>query len=193
MIERLLGHGYLRDGTPRQRAAGAALRRLDLFARLAPFTPVLAGTIPLAVDTPASDLDVLCEAHDLDAFEAGARAAFGQHAGFRVHRAEHQGLPAAIVCFATEGFPFELFGQPRSVGEQRGFLHLVAEARLLACAEGQARAAIRALKLAGLKTEPAFAVHFALAGDPYVELVRLATAPDAELAAIAARRHRDGR
>lgn len=187
MNERFLTLAYLRSGTPRQRGAYAALMRLRLFETLAPFGPLLAGTIPLDLDLPESDLDVLCEAPDLDAFAAAARAAFGHHEGFATHRAEYQGLPAAIVRFRAEGFAFELFGQPLPAREQQAFLHLVAEARLLEAAGADDRDAIRALKREGVKTEPAFAERFALPGDPYLTLRRLAAVADKEIAAFASR------
>ena len=40
-----------------------------LFTLLAPYNPVLAGTFPLGLQTDTSDLDILCEARDLPAFE----------------------------------------------------------------------------------------------------------------------------
>ncbi len=187
MDERFRSLAYLREGTPRQRAAAAALAKLAVFEELAEFGPLLAGTIPLDVDLPGSDLDLLCEAHDLDAFQAAARASFGHCHGFAVHRAEHQGLRAAVVRFQAEGFAFELFGQPLPATQQQAFLHLLAEARLLAAGTSDDREAIRALKVEGLKTEPAFAERFVLPGEPYATLRQLAAAPDAEIAAIVAR------
>jgi hypothetical protein len=41
--------------------------------------------------------------------------------------------------------------------------------------------AIRAMKLAGIKTEPAFAQYFRLAGDPYEALVQLSYLDDEAL------------
>ncbi|HEY7295888.1 MAG TPA: DUF4269 domain-containing protein, partial [Dehalococcoidia bacterium] len=154
---------------------------------LAAFSPLLAGTIPLDIDTTDSDLDLLCEAADHDAFEAVARRAFGHCAAFSVHRALHQNLPAAIVRFNAEGFAFELFGQPLPAAKQQGFRHLLAEARLVEAAGNEARAAIRALKLEGLKTEPAFAEYFALLGDPYATLLRFADGPTAAIEAAVTR------
>ena len=49
------------------------------------------------------------------------------------------------------------------------------------------RTHIRRLQEDGLKTEPAFARYFALAGEPYAAVLALAGAPDAELAAIVVR------
>ena len=60
----------LKKGTPRQREAYETLLRLGVFISLSSYTPVLTGTIPIDVDIETSDLDIVCEAHDLDAFDA---------------------------------------------------------------------------------------------------------------------------
>ena len=52
---------YLQAGNNRQQRAYAVLQAAELWPRLAQFGPVLAGTIPLAIDTLTSDLDMLCE------------------------------------------------------------------------------------------------------------------------------------
>lgn len=164
---------YLRDGTPRQRAAFAVLAELDLMRRLAAFGPVLVGTIPIDVDIETSDLDILCHAPDLAAFEAEIRAQFGGEQGFRLERSDRHRPPAVVAGFERSGFAIELFGQDRPAVEQHGYRHMVAEARLLALGGEPARAAIRALKRSGLKTEPAFAQVFGLPGDPYQALLDL--------------------
>jgi hypothetical protein len=125
---------YLAAGTPRQRAALAVLDRLGLMRRLAAYQPVLTGAIPLAVDTPASDLDIICEVHDLPAFERRLRGAFGGRPGFRLHRGTADGLPVVVCGFDAGGQAIELFGQPRPVRDQHAYRRLVAEARLLALA-----------------------------------------------------------
>ena len=59
---------YLLHGTATQQAAYQALEALRVFALLSPFDPMLTGTIPLAIDIPGSDLDIVCCAADVDAF-----------------------------------------------------------------------------------------------------------------------------
>jgi hypothetical protein len=49
------------------RLAQQTLGSLGFPDGLAPYNPVLAGTIPLGVDIPGSDLDIICHADDLDA------------------------------------------------------------------------------------------------------------------------------
>ena len=49
---------YLLHGTATQRAAYHALEALQVSALLQALDPVLAGTIPLGIDVPGSDLDI---------------------------------------------------------------------------------------------------------------------------------------
>jgi hypothetical protein len=64
---------------------------------------------------------------------------------------------------------------------------MAVEARLLALGGEEARVKIQELKRAGLKTEPAFAQYFQLAGNPYQALLHLAQRSDDELATTVAR------
>src|SRR5262249_43249782 len=178
---------YLLGGTQRQRDAYRTLQTLDLFPILQDYTPILVGTIPLDIDTEQSDLYILCEAHDLNRFQQDVITAFGRQPRFRVRATCKDQLPTLVAGFTAEGFPVEIFAQPRPVIDQNGYRHLVAEARLLALGGEEARVKIRELKRTGLKTEPAFAWYFQLDGDPYQTLLHLAQLSDAELAATVAR------
>ena len=166
----------LEDGTPRQRRAFLLLEEGGLLKRLAAYSPLLVGTIPIDVDVETSDLDLLCVAADLDRFESDIRSHFGRAHAFTTWRRSLDGLPSQVARFKIGGFEIEIFGQDRIHREQLGFLHLVAEARLLAEAGEGARQDIRRLKVNQWKTEPAFCVVFYLPGDPYQTLAELATA-----------------
>jgi hypothetical protein len=177
----------LAAGTPRQRAALRAIEDLHLFESLRGFDPVLAGTIPIDLDLVDSDLDILCEVNDPDHFASVTREKFGSCADFRADRWRHGDLITVVVNFSVLEFKFELFGQSRPSREQFGFLHMIAEARMLALSGDSARDAVRYGKQKGLKTEPAFALVFAIDGDPYLELAGLANASETELAEIVRR------
>ncbi|MBM3127074.1 MAG: DUF4269 domain-containing protein [Chloroflexi bacterium] len=164
---------YLARGTARQQRAYRALQSLGIFRVLRAYTPVLAGTIPLGVDIRGSDLDIICHARDLDAFARAVTDAFSARPGFRLARVTIKRIPSLIANFDHAGFPIEIFGQPQPVTEQNAYRHLIVEARLLKIGGERARRAIRQMKNAGLKTEPAFARYFGIAGDPYEELLRL--------------------
>jgi hypothetical protein len=178
---------YLHRGNERQRSAAAALADLGICRDLAAHTPLLAGTVPLDIDVPGSDLDVICHAADPDAFASCLVELYGRHPDFRVAAAVVNGIRSVVANFRHQSWPFEVFAQPLPVVRQNAYLHLIAEARLLAVGGEVAREGIRALKLQGLKTEPAFGRYFNLPGDPYVTLARLASAGEEELrAAVAA-------
>ena len=175
---------YLREGTARQRLAYRTLSDLGIFDVLAKYCPVLAGTVPIDLDVESSDLDIVCEAHDLDTFEKDVAEAYGRFAEFEIHRTESMGVPASVVNFRTEHFPVQIFAQGLPVARQRAYRHMIAEARLLRLAGEGARRALRALRRQGVKTEPAFGEYFRLEGDPYDKLYDLAEASDQELLAI---------
>ena len=164
---------HLREGTPAQRAAWRALTGLGILDILAPFDARLAGTIPIDVDIPGSDLDVICHAPDLDALARALAARFGHLPAFHLARKTRYGHPVLVCEFTWDGFPIQVYGSPTPVERQRAWVHMMAEAHLLAQGGEEAKEAVRALKLAGAKTEPAFAQVFGLAGDPYEVLYEL--------------------
>lgn len=178
---------YLLRGTQRQQDAYRALQTLDLFAVLRDYSPVLVGTIPLDIELEQSDLDIICEVYGQPSFQYCVTRAFGQQPHFQVRSARKDNLPSVTASFTAEGFPIEIFGQPRPVMKQTAYRHMVVEARLLAIGGEEARRKIRELKRAGLKTEPAFARCFHLQGDPYQTLLDLARCGDEELASTISR------
>jgi hypothetical protein len=184
---KLLDLDHLANGTERQKQAYGALKNLALFERLKPYSPVLAGTIPLDVDVPSSDLDVICSAQNLESFAQDVTSHFGGKEGFKLEHKMIRGAPTVLARFLAEGFPVEIFAQSQSVFTQNAVLHMLIEARLLAFAPKEARDQIRSLKLSGVKTEPAFAEVFDIEGDAYEELLKIARLPDREILMIAHR------
>jgi hypothetical protein len=166
-------YAYLQQGTPRQRAAYHILNRLAIFDILRDFSPILAGTIPLDIDLPESDLDIICETYDPDVFATAVTQAFGAHADFQMRHMLIDELPSVVANFHTGEFAIEIFGQPRPLKQQNAYRHMVIESRLLEIGGDEAKGLIRQLKESGLKTEPAFAQFFQLQGDPYKILLTL--------------------
>jgi hypothetical protein len=178
---------YLANGTPKQRRAFAAIDAVGIFKDLRTFTPALAGTIPLGIDTASSDLDIICRAEHFTEFEDRVRSCYDHHEAFGHQRDVVRGVETVLAWFWYDGWEFELFAQDVPVAEQFACLHLRVEARLLALGGEAARAAIQELKRTGMKTEPAFALYFGIEGEAYLELARLAHADEAALRAIVAR------
>ena len=175
---------YLADGTARQRDALRVIRELRLWENLAAYTPALAGTVPLGIDVEDSDLDIICQSDDLGDFICDVTELASRIDGLFVEECEVLGVRTVIASFRHEEWWIELFAQPVPVPEQYACLHLLVEARLLEIGGKAARDAIRELKRKGLRTEPAFARYFGIAGDPYEDLARLAGASDEELRAL---------
>ena len=172
---------YLKTGTPRQQAAYHSLQLLGIFETLKAFTPVLVGTVPIDVDIASSDLDIICQAADLDIFQNVILDAYGEMPDFQVKRKSIERIPSVVAHFPFEGFPIEIFGQALPVQAQQAYRHMIIEARLLELFGEQARTSIRKLKQSGLKTEPAFGRYFHLEGDPYLALLKLEILSDDEL------------
>ncbi|MDX1908056.1 MAG: DUF4269 domain-containing protein [Bacteroidia bacterium] len=161
---------YLRTGNERQQAVYDLLSRHQVMERLAGYDPILAGTVPIGLDVPGSDLDILCCWKRMEDFWADMHTGFRGESGFY-----SKILPqwqAAKVCFELEGWPVEIFGQGCPTRQQRGYLHLVREHELLTRLGPKFRAQVMALRQAGVKTEPAFAAVLGLSGDPYEALLR---------------------
>jgi hypothetical protein len=175
---------YLNRGSDRQRDAFRVLIELDLLSVLADFEPVLAGTFPLGLETPESDLDILCNAEDLEHFATLVTAVYGDQDDFTLRHTEKNELPTVICNFQYQNIPIEIFAQPRPSEEQNAYLQMVAEARLLREGGDEAVYAIRDLTLSGMKTEPAFGEYFRLSDDPYKTLLTLADVSAEELSDV---------
>ncbi|RAK62672.1 DUF4269 domain-containing protein [Hymenobacter edaphi] len=166
---------YLQTGTPRQRAAHAALQQLGILATLQPYGPVLAGTIPLAVDVAGSDLDLICQAAEAQqpVLARLLRRHYGALPGFELHCTRWQEQPTVVSRFRAVGFAWEIFAQPLPAPQQQAVRHLQVEHAVLQAGGEAWRRAVRQLKQQGLKTEPAFARLLGLPGDPYAALLAL--------------------
>jgi len=51
---------YLKNGSERQKSAYQILTKYRILEKLADFNPILTGTIPINIDIPESDLDIIC-------------------------------------------------------------------------------------------------------------------------------------
>ncbi|MGG6314208.1 DUF4269 domain-containing protein [Paenibacillus macerans] len=170
-MRNFLDIAYLREGNERQRKAYEALQDLRIIELLAAYHPVLAGTIPLDIDLPGSDLDLICEVHDARRFEEELERCFGSCKDYACSSKTVGGILRTVANFFHGGFEFEVFGQPKPVTEQNAYRHMVIEHRMLEMAGPEVRRAVKKLKEEGLKTEPAFGEFFRLETDPYAALL----------------------
>lgn len=161
-----------------------ALSRINILEILAPFAPHVAGTPPLGLDLPTSDIDVLCYAPDPHVFTRAVWDAYSKCEDFSIRQWTGRENPI-IASFAAADWTFELFGQALPVSEQHGWRHFQVERRLLTIGGGPFREAVMRQRRGGVKTEPAFAATLGLTeGDPYQALLEMAGWSDEALAAL---------
>ncbi|MEL6533761.1 MAG: DUF4269 domain-containing protein [Bacteroidota bacterium] len=162
---------YLLKGNDRQRKAYLELQGLQLMERLAPYSPILVGTVPIGIDIPGSDLDVIVEVADFESFSELMELHYGSHPGFMLEPKEIRDTPCLVTRFQGSHFPIEVFGQAVPTVRQHAYRHMLVEHRILQAHGSSFRDEVVALKKAGHKTEPAFAKVLGLAGDPYEALL----------------------
>ncbi len=163
---------YLVTGNRRQQQAFHVLQELKVFEVLTAFKPVLAGTIPIEVDLPTSDLDIICSFSDEKDFESTIYNHYGNANGFSIRKTEKQGLSTVIANFRHEAFEIEVFGQTLPVHEQMAFRHMIKEYEILQEKDESFRLEIIRLKEQGISTEAAFARLLNIEGDPYSGLLK---------------------
>jgi predicted nucleotidyltransferase len=159
--------GYLCDGDESQQATFQILQELQIFDRLRSFSPVLVGSIPLGINIQDSDIDIICEVYDFPSFLQSVRSIDRlQPYTPSISQYSINDIESIVINYRTTNFSLEIFGQPQPVDRQHAYRHLAIEYRLLNIGGSEAFQAIRNLKQAGFKTEPAFAKYFNLAGNP---------------------------
>ncbi|WP_458095872.1 DUF4269 domain-containing protein [Roseomonas sp. WA12] len=163
------------------------LRRTGILTKLSSYDPHIAGTPPLGIDLPESDLDILCHAPDPRSFAAVVWGAFSDCERFSMRQWVGPNRPV-VVEFVAVGWRIEIFGQALPVHEQLGWKHFLVEQRLLSLGGHPFRNAVMMHRRRGTKTEPAFSAALGLAGDPYQALLEIEQLPNADLMALLRKR-----
>lgn len=164
---------YLKTGNQRQQKAYTELKRLSILEDLEAYNPILTGTIPIGIDLPESDLDIICECSDHKAFARIISSLYSDQPNFQLRIKEWNGLKSVIATFRTTAFEIEIFGQNCPTTDQNAYKHMLIEHEILMEKGDAFKKQIILLKQNGLKTEPAFAHLLELSGDPYTELLKL--------------------
>lgn len=152
----------------------------DLLKILAAYQPTVVGSMPLGLQVSESDLDVACEAADLDEFEANLAAHAATMITCQWRRPSNP--PSSVTRVSLSGMTIEVFAQPLPVTEQLAFRHMIIEGRLLRVFGHQLHDEVVRLKLAGMSTEAAFAQTLGLsADDPHGALLELEGLSDDDL------------
>ncbi|MGB2760068.1 MAG: DUF4269 domain-containing protein [Maribacter stanieri] len=173
MIENFRNIEYLKYGNERQKCAFSEIKKHRIFEKLEKYNPILTGTIPIGIDIPESDLDIICECENHSEFSKHLLQEFSDNKDFKIYSTEQNGIEATIAEFKTDKFLFEIFGQNIPTEEQNAYRHMIIESRILKEKGIDFKEKIIKLKSSGIKTEPAFAKLLELNGNPYVELLKL--------------------
>lgn len=163
---------YLLNGSDEQRRIYALLKETEALEKLSIFFPVLIGTYPLDIQTDTSDIDIACQFVDAGIFESELFKLFGHYENFGSNRSMTYNELAVVANFNVNGQEFEIFGQAIPVDMQMGYLHMIAEYRILSEYDEHFKQTIIDLKRKGIKTEPAFAKLLNLEDDPYQALLK---------------------
>lgn len=164
---------YLKLGNKRQQLAFKELSDLKIFALLKEYKPLLAGTIPIGIDLPNSDIDIICQCKDHLKFRDFVSSNFGHQKAFHLKTKLRNKVETSIASFKATHFIIEIFAQNIASEKQNAFRHMLIEHRIMENKGISFKNKIIALKQSGYKTEPAFAKLLGLDGDPYKALLEL--------------------
>ncbi|NMH86136.1 DUF4269 domain-containing protein [Flavivirga sp. Y03] len=163
---------YLKSGNSRQKLAYYEINEFKVFEKLKNYNPILTGTIPIEIDLPESDLDIICDCKNHSEFSKTLIEAFGNKSDFCIYSTKINGIKSTISKFKTKNFTFEVFGQNVPSEEQNAYKHMLIENWILKQKGLTFKEEIIKLKSSGIKTEPAFATLLGLKGNPYTELLK---------------------
>ena len=147
------------------------LSDLRLFSILQEYDPILTGTIPIEINIPGSDLDIICHCKNHDDFKSLIRKEFSHMHSFLIETKIINKVNTTIARFTKGGFGIEIFGQNIPSKEQAAYRHMIIEYEILNKMGKEFKSQIIELKNSGIKTEPAFAQLLNLNGDPYEVLL----------------------
>jgi len=173
LIENFRTIDYLKSGNERQKLAFSEIKKHKVLEKLKKYHPILTGTIPIEIDVPESDLDIICECQNHSEFKAYLLDQFSQKKDFKLYSIKQNGIESTIAEFKTDNFLFEIFGQNIPTERQDAYRHMIIERNILEEKGFEFKQKVKDLKSSGIKTEPAFAKLLGLKGNPYAELLRL--------------------
>ncbi|MGF1923329.1 MAG: DUF4269 domain-containing protein [Bacteroidia bacterium] len=162
---------YLKDGNSRQKRAFEVLEKSRTMEKLKKYSPILTGTIPIGIDIPTSDLDIICYWENKFDFIEQLKLLFSNERNFVISELQIDHQDSIIAKFILEGMEFEVFGQNIPTALQNAYRHLLIEHQILMDKGDLFNQQIIKLKLQGYKTEPAFAKLLNLEGNAYKELL----------------------
>jgi len=171
---------YLSSGNAKQRLVYELLTKYNLLGVLKEFDPAVITPICVGLDTPTSDVDIICCCAQYSLIKEVLQNNFAGYENFKIfyRTFKHE----VLVCtFILEEFEIEIFTSPEPLEDQYGWRHLSVMERLVSIGGDSFRRDIVKLKKDGFKTEPAIAKRLQLQGEPYEAVAQLESVPDVKL------------
>ena len=146
-----------------------------------------AGSLPIGLSVPGSDVDIICCFSDQATFIEHVTRQFSHMEGYSVKCINSKGSECVVCRFVDAGINIEVFGQKTPVRLQYAWKHRVVEERLLRLGGADFKGKVMAFRLTGMKTEQAFAAALQHDGDIKALLLSLFDASDQELVSLITR------
>ncbi|MDF3818542.1 DUF4269 domain-containing protein [Leptospira sp. 96542] len=158
---------YLQMGNPTQQKLFSDLEEWKILKGLHGFKPLVAGTIPLGIDTTKSDVDILVQFNLPVHLIKICYAKFRFMSGFHTEEKNIENENTILVRFHTPKFRYEIFGQKKDPTQQTAWIHMMVEAKILNLANEDFRQNLIDMKQKGTKTEIAFAHLLGFKSKPF--------------------------
>lgn len=173
---------YLKKGNPRQQKVYRILTELQILEHLKDYSPIVVGTIPLGIDIPSSDLDIVCE---FDTTKEGLEeiliAYYGDFDHFTITQ---MGIDAYAYNFWLDDCEIEVYASKVPTERSNSYRHLLIGNRLIALYGNKFKEKVVELKKAGYRTERAISKLLNLDGEVYEDIFVIEDYSDEELLAL---------
>lgn len=172
---------YLMKGNPRQKKVYRILKQIEILELLEDFSPIVVGTIPLAIDIETSDLDIVCQFEREEDIRKIIVEYFGDYQNFTIR---HMGIDAYAYNFWYEGCEIEVYASKAPTEHSNSYRHLLIASRLISLYGDEFREEIIDLKKEGYLTERAIAKLLHLHGKTYETIFKIENCSDSELMSL---------
>lgn len=170
-MEKFKNISYLQKGNPKQQIVYTLLNEFKIIEILKAYKPLVVGTIPIEIDLPESDVDIILETNDFYELEKFLIQNFNHFQNFEIQQKTDKNQTILVCNFIINEIPFEIYAENKPTHLQNGFLHMIKEHQILQKHGKEFQNQIIQLKKQGHKTEPAFAKLLNLPGNPYKTLL----------------------
>ncbi|MEI1279560.1 DUF4269 domain-containing protein [Leptospira venezuelensis] len=135
---------------------------------LSEFSPEFVGSIPIGVDLPHSDIDIICE---LKPSLLKVLELFSSYPNYQITEKLLGNIPSLLCRFRIGSEKVEIVAQNLLPKKQISYLHMIIEEKILKEKGETFKLSVLEKKKEGKNTESAFAELLGLKGDPYSSLL----------------------